>query len=161
MSRKKKYWLMKTEPDVFSMQDLMKCNNQTEPWDGIRNYQARNLMRDEFQEGDSIFIYHSRIKKPAIVGIATVVREAYPDETAMDKNAKYFDAKSLDKGESRWVKVDVKGEEEIGPVTLEDMRTESKLEGMPLLQKGQRLSIQPVSEAQWQHVVKMAKKSPL
>ena len=148
---------MKTEPDMFSMEDLMQAKNQTDHWDGIRNYQARNLMRDEFQVGDEIFIYHSRIKKPAIVGKAVVVRDAYPDHTAMDPNEKYFDPKSLEKGESRWVMVDIKGIEFLKrPVTLEEMRQYEELQKMPLLQKGQRLSIQPVQKNQWQFVCELA-----
>ena len=103
----KNYWLMKTEPDAFSFDDLINSKNRTDCWDSIRNYQARNMMRDEFKKGDLVFIYHSRIADPAIVGIAQVTKEAYPDHTALDPNEKYFDPKSEKLGESRWVMVDV------------------------------------------------------
>ena len=99
---------MKTEPDTFSIDDLIAAPNSTEPWDGIRNYQARNFLRDEFSVGDLVFIYHSRVKSPGVVGIAEIVRSAYPDHTALDPESNYFDPKSLEKGESRWVMVDVK-----------------------------------------------------
>ena len=101
------YWLMKSEPDEFSIDDLKACPNQTEAWHGIRNYQARNFMRDEMQIGDQVFFYHSSCKVPGIVGIAEVVKNAYPDSTAFDPESKYFDPKS-DPTKPRWLRVDIR-----------------------------------------------------
>ncbi|MEC7166229.1 MAG: EVE domain-containing protein, partial [SAR324 cluster bacterium] len=100
-----RYWLLKSEPDVFSLEDLKNCPNQTEPWDGIRNYQARNLMRDEMKVGDQAFFYHSRQAEPAIVGTVRIVREAYPDHTSWDPSSKYFDEKSSAEN-PRWLMMD-------------------------------------------------------
>lgn len=144
------FWLMKTEPDTFSFDDLVACKNRTEPWDGIRNYQARNFMRDQFKTGQEVFIYHSNTKVPGIVGIAKVVREAYPDHTALDPQGKYFDAKSLEKGASRWVMVDVQATHRFKRlVSLQEMKEIPQLQDMALLRRGQRLSIQPVSQDEW------------
>ena len=152
------YWLMKTEPDKFSFEDLIACPKKTDHWDGIRNYQARNLMRDQFKKGDLVFIYHSRIKKPAVVGVAQVVKEAYPDHTALDESGEYFDPKSLEAGASRWVMVDVKAKERFSEaVTLEKIRQLPALGKMALVQKGQRLSIQPVTAKEWQTIYKLGK----
>lgn len=152
-----KFWLMKTEPDTFSYDDLCAGPRKTEPWDGIRNYQARNFLRDDFEVGDHVFIYHSRVKEPAIVGIAKVVKAGYPDHTALDPSSKYFDPKSAEKGESRWVMVDVQAVEKLStPITLNDIRENPRLSDMKVIQKGQRLSIQPVSKSEWNQVCKMA-----
>lgn len=152
-----KYWLMKTEPDTFSIDDLIAAPNSTEPWDGIRNYQARNFLRDEFSFGDLAFIYHSRVKNPGVVGIAEVVRSAYPDHTALDPESNYFDPKSLEKGESRWVVVDVKAVQKFDDVvTLTDLKANRLLSHMKVVQRGQRLSIQPVTEKEWQIICEMA-----
>lgn len=152
-----KYWLMKTEPDTFSYDDLIAAPNSTEPWDGIRNYQARNFLRDDFKKGDLVFIYHSRVKDPGIVGVAEVVREGYPDHTALDPRSKYFDPKSREKGESRWVMVDVKAVRKFNEtVTLAELKATEVLADMKVVQKGQRLSIQPVTEKQWQVVCEIA-----
>ena len=151
-----KFWLMKTEPDVFSYSDLCAAPNSTEPWDGIRNYQARNFLRDEFAKGDFAFIYHSRIKEPSIVGIAEVVTSAYPDHTALDPKSKYFDPKSAEKGQSRWVMVDVKAVEKLkNPVTLSQLRDNPNLSAMKVIQRGQRLSIQPVTKKEWNTVCRL------
>ncbi len=159
---KKQYWLMKTEPDVFSFDDLVARPKQTEPWDGIRNYQARNMMRDDFCCGDEVLIYHSNAKPPGIVGIAEVVREAYPDHTALDESSKYFDPKSAEKGVSRWVMVDVKAKARLRNfLSLNELREVSGLEDMALLRKGQRLSIQPVTAKEWQVIVKLGKPEPV
>lgn len=148
---------MKTEPDTFSIDDLIAAPNSTEPWDGIRNYQARNFLRDEFSVGDLVFIYHSRVKSPGVVGIAEVVRSAYPDHTALDPESNYFDPKSLEKGESRWVMVDVKAVQKFdNVVTLTDLKANRLLSQMKVVQRGQRLSIQPVTEKEWQIVCEMA-----
>ena len=151
-----KYWLLKSEPDVFSLEDLKNCPNQTEPWDGIRNYQARNLMRDGMQVGDQAFFYHSRQAEPAIVGTVRVVREAYPDHTSWDPSSKYFDEKSS-AGNPRWLMVDVQFESEFSrPVTLKELRSVPELKEMFLLRKGMRLSIQPVTEEEFQLILAIA-----
>ena len=151
-----KYWLLKSEPDVFSLEDLKNCPNQTEPWDGIRNYQARNLMRDEMKMGDQAFFYHSRQAEPAIVGTVRVVREAYPDHTSWDPSSKYFDEKSSPEN-PRWLMVDVQFENEfLRPVTLKEMRSIPELKEMFLLRKGMRLSVQPVTEAEFQLILAIA-----
>ena len=149
---------MKTEPDQFSFQDLVDAKNSTECWDGVRNYQARNLMRDEMSLGDLVFIYHSRVAEPAIVGIAEIVREAYPDHTALDPKSPYSDSKSIEKGESRWLMVDVKAVKRMSKqVTLGEMRGMKPLAKMALLKRGQRLSIQPVSPSEWKHIISIGK----
>ena len=150
------YWLLKSEPDVFSLEDLKNCPNQTEPWDGIRNYQARNLMRDEMKVGDQAFFYHSRQAEPAIVGTVRVVREAYPDHTSWDPSSKYFDEKSS-AGNPRWLMVDVQFESEFSrPVTLKELRSVPELKEMFLLRKGTRLSVQPVTEKEFQLILAIA-----
>ena len=151
-----KYWLLKSEPDVFSLEDLKNCPNQTEHWDGIRNYQARNLMRDEMQVGDRAFFYYSRQAEPAIVGTAKVVREAYPDHTSWDPTSKYFDEKSSPEN-PRWLMVDVQFESEFSrPVTLKELRSIPELNEMFLLRKGMRLSVQPVTEEEFQLILALA-----
>ena len=151
-----KNWLLKSEPDVFSLEDLKNCPNQTEPWDGIRNYQARNLMRDEMKVGDQAFFYHSRQAEPAIVGTVRVVREAYPDHTSWDPSSKYFDEKSSPEN-PRWLMVDVQFESEFSrPVTLKELRNVTELKEMFLLRKGMRLSVQPVTEEEFQLILAIA-----
>ena len=151
-----KYWLLKSEPDVFSLEDLKNCPNQTEPWDGIRNYQARNLMRDEMKVGDQAFFYHSRQAEPGIVGTVKVVREAYPDHTSWDPSSKYFDEKSSPEN-PRWLMVDVQFESEFSrPVTLKELRSVPELKEMFLLRKGMRLSVQPVTEEEFQLILAIA-----
>ena len=143
-----KYWLMKTEPDAFSIDDLERAG--TEPWDGIRNYQARNFMRDEMSVGDKIYIYHSRAKPMGIVGEARVASEAYSDPTQFDPGEKYHDPKS-DPENPRWILVDVAFERKYPrTLTLTELREVPGLGEMQLLRKGQRLSIQPVTETEWQ-----------
>ncbi|MFU8833602.1 MAG: EVE domain-containing protein, partial [Wenzhouxiangella sp.] len=116
------YWLMKSEPDVFGIEHLKKCNNRTEPWDGIRNYQARNFMRDEMKPGDQVFFYHSNCKQPGIVGIVEIASKPYPDPTQFDAGSKYFDAGS-DPEDPRWVLVDVRYVRDLKrPVTLTEMK---------------------------------------
>ena len=154
------YWLMKTEPDVFSYDDLVKCKKSTDSWDGIRNYQARNFMRDDFKLGDGVLIYHSRTETPSIIGIAKVTREAYPDDTALDSESKYFDPKSDKLGESRWCMVDVTAVNKFAnPVSLKTCKEQKGLEDMLLIRKGQRLSIQPVKKKEWDIVCKMGENS--
>jgi len=144
------YWLFKSEPDAFSIDDLKAMKGRRDHWDGIRNYQARNLMRDEMKKGDLGFFYHSSCKVPGIVGIVEVVKEAYPDHTAWDPESPYHDPKSSPDN-PRWLMVDVKFVRKYPQViSLQQLRTIPGLEQMPLLQKGSRLSIQPVSEAHWE-----------
>ena len=152
-----KYWLMKTEPTTYSIDDLEKESNQTTCWEGVRNYQARNLLRDDIQEGDRVLFYHSACKEPAVVGTAVVSRPGYPDSHAFDKRSKYYDAKS-DPDNPRWYMVDVKLEEKFdAPVTLASLREKATLKDMVLLQKGSRLSVQPVKKKEFDIILKMAK----
>ena len=152
-----KYWLMKTEPTTYSIQDLEKESHQTTCWEGVRNYQARNLLRDEIQEGDRVLFYHSACKEPAVVGTAVVSRQGYPDHHAFDKRSKYYDAK-CDPENPRWYMVDVTLEQKFGcPVTLASLREKAALTDMVLLQKGSRLSVQPVKKKEFDAVVKLAK----
>ena len=154
----KKYWLMKTEPGTFSIDDLKKSPKQTTHWDGVRNYQARNLMRDEMKVGDEVLFYHS-VTDPSVVGVAKVVREGYPDHTAWDKKSKYFDAKSS-KDDPRWFMVDIKFAEKFKrPIPLPELRDIKGLEKMMLLKKGARLSVQPVSAAEFKIITKLGKKA--
>jgi len=150
------YWLMKSEPDAFSLDDLMACKDQTEPWDGIRNYQARNFMRDDMRIGDKIFFYHSNTKVPGIVGIAEVASEAYPDFTAFDSNTKYFDPKS-DPDNPRWILVDIHFIRKLNRIiSLAELRGhEAELEDFALLRKGNRLSIIPVGEEHWNQILEL------
>lgn len=150
------YWLFKSEPDAFSIDDLKAMKGKKDHWDGIRNYQARNLMRDEMKKGDLGFFYHSSCKVPGIVGIVEIVREAYADYTALDPESKYYDPKSS-ADEPRWVMVDVKFRQKFDEVlSLTALRQVDALSDMVLLRKGSRLSIQPVSEAQWQTILELA-----
>jgi len=149
------YWLMKTEPDVFSFDDLKKCANQTEPWDGIRNYQARNFMRDTIKKGDQVLFYHSRCTPPGIVGIAEIASEPYPDHTAWDPESNYYDPKASPTN-PRWVMVDVCYKADFkNPVTLPQLKETKTLENMKVVQRGQRLSIQPVEKAHFDIVCEM------
>ena len=147
------YWLMKSEPDAFSIDDLQAMPKKTEHWDGVRNYQARNMMRDQMKKGDLIFFYHSSCKRPGIVGIAQVVREGYPDDTAFDPASRYYDPKS-DPDNPRWYRVDVKFKRKLKRIlSLEELKTMPELEGMSLLQKGSRLSIMPVTAEHWEAIL--------
>lgn len=149
------YWLMKSEPDAFSITDLMKRPKKTEPWDGVRNYQARNMMRDQMKKGDLVFFYHSNCKEPGIVGIAEVVKEGYPDDTAFNPNTKYYDPKS-DPDKPRWYMVDVRHKRKLKrTITLQELKQYPQLEDMSLLRKGNRLSIMPVSKKEWNFILKL------
>jgi predicted RNA-binding protein with PUA-like domain len=151
-----RYWLMKTEPDVFSWDDLER--KKIASWDGVRNYQARNFMRDEFKVGDLVLFYHSSCPEPGVAGIAEVVREAYPDPTALDPESEYFDEASRKAGASRWVMVDVSPVNRLPKLaSLAAIRANAKLKSMALLQRGQRLSIQPVSAAEFAEIVSMGR----
>ncbi len=148
---KRKYWLMKTEPDVFSFEDLVAAPRRTTHWEGVRNYQARNLLRDELKKGDGVLIYHSNAEPSAVVGLAEVVREGYPDAAALDPKSEYFDPKAKAKGESPWCVVDVKATHRFStPLPLAQLRELAPLKDMVLLRKGSRLSVQPVTEAEFE-----------
>lgn len=150
------YWLMKSEPDAFSIDDLKNKSGKTEHWDGIRNYQARNFMRDEMRKGDQAFFYHSNCKEPGIYGVMKVVKEAYPDFTAFDPKSKYFDAKS-NPDSPRWIMVDVKFVKKFkSPILLSELKQEKKIQSLKVLQRGNRLSITPVTKAEWDHIIKMS-----
>jgi len=154
------YWLMKSEPDAYSLDDLANEPKKTEHWDGIRNYQARNFMRDDMKKGDLAFFYHSNCAEPGIVGIVEVVKEAYPDHTAWDKKSKYFDPKSS-KDNPRWMMVDVKLKKRLKRnVTLREMKEKLPLKDMRLVAKGNRLSIMPVEKKEWDYILKLADKKP-
>lgn len=145
------YWLMKSEPDAFSLDDLEAVDS--EPWDGVRNYQARNMMRDRMQVGDRVFFYHSNCKVPGIVGLAEVVREGYPDHTAFDPEANYFDPKS-DPDKPRWYMVDLKFKRRLKrTISLQELKEHPQLADMPLVRKGSRLSVMPVTEADWNFIL--------
>lgn len=149
------HWLLKSEPDAFSLDDLYAMPKRTDHWDGIRNYQARNFMRDEMKKGDLAFFYHSSCAEPGVVGIVKIVREAYPDHTAFDPDAKYFDAKS-DPSSPRWVMVDVRYQRRLKrTITLAEMKANPDLEGFGPLRKGNRLSIMPVEQRHWDAVLAM------
>jgi len=148
-----RYWLMKTEPNCFSLDDLKRAPEQTTPWDGIRNYQARNFMLRDMQCGDLVFFYHSNCTPPAIVGIAEIVSQAYPDYTAFDPDSDHPDlATSPDN--PRWFMVDVRFVSEFKrPVSLPELKTYPELAHMRLLQKGNRLSILPIEPSEWDFIV--------
>jgi len=147
---------MKSEPEEFSIDDLKTRPNKTEHWDGVRNYQARNFMRDDMKKGDLVFFYHSNCDVPGIVGIAKVAREGYPDHTAFDPKDKHYDPKS-DPDNPRWIMVDVKFVQKFKhTVSLADLKQHKALKEMRLLQKGNRLSVMPVSKKEWEYIVKLA-----
>ncbi|BBL58628.1 EVE domain-containing protein [Methylomonas koyamae] len=148
-----RYWLMKSEPETFGIDDLCARPQQTEHWDGVRNYQARNMMRDEMKIGDQIFFYHSNCDEPGIVGIAEVTRESYPDFTAFDPDDKHFDPKS-NPDKPTWFMVDVKFVRKLSrTISLRELKTKSELGELALLRRGNRLSIMPVSAEQWAFIL--------
>ena len=148
-----RYWLMKSEPNCFSIDDLAKRPNQTEPWDGVRNYQARNFMRNDMKVGDPIFFYHSNCKPPGIVGIAKVASEPYPDFTAFDPSSDHPDPNSTPEN-PRWFMVDVKYVEKFPKIiSLNELKQHPELENMPLLRKGNRLSVMPVNKPEWDFIL--------
>ena len=150
------YWLMKTEPSTFGVDDLARRPKKTAMWDGVRNYQARNMLRDDFKKGDQAFLYHSSCEVPGIAGIVEVVRTAYPDPTAFDK--KHVKNKGSDPKNSPWVVVDVQLKRRLKRViTLDELRAheQQELDGMLLLKRGNRLSITPLSAAHWKFILSM------
>ncbi|MCH8536145.1 MAG: EVE domain-containing protein [Alkalimonas sp.] len=149
------YWLFKTEPDELSIDDLAAEPNRSFLWDGVRNYQARNFLRDQVQAGDLVFIYHSSCKPPGIAGIATISRAAYPDPTQFDSSHTYFDAKA-DPQSPRWFAVDVRYKQKFSEIlTLDKLKKIVTLEMMPLVKKGNRLSVMPVSSDEWQCILSL------
>lgn len=154
------YWLVKSEPDVFSIDDLKNCPKKTDSWDGVRNYQARNFMK-EMQKGDQVLFYHSNAKEIGVVGICKVVKEAYPDHTAWDKKSKYFDTKS-GPDNPRWFMVDVKWQESFPRVvSLNEMKEMKSLANMRLIQKGNRLSVMPVAKAEFESILRVARQKTI
>ncbi|MGX4640784.1 EVE domain-containing protein [Massilia sp. SYSU DXS3249] len=148
------YWLMKSEPDEVSFDDVRAAPGQTVAWFGVRNYQARNFMRDAMQVGDGILFYHSSCAVPGVAGIAEVASTPYPDATQFDSAGKYFDPKAT-REQPRWISVDVRAKEQGRYLPLAEMRTVPELEDMVLLQKGSRLSISPVTPGQWKRILQL------
>ena len=148
-----RYWLMKTEPDVFSIDDLK--SQKTTPWEGVRNYQARNFMRDEMKKGDLVLIYHSNAKPPGIAGIGVVSKEAFPDHFAWDKKSKYYDPKSSIEN-PRWMMVEIKFKKKFKEIlSLSELKETKGLEEMLILRKGNRLSITPVEKQHFEQIIGM------
>jgi len=151
------FWLMKSEPSVFSLNDLKASPGRTTSWEGVRNYQARNFMRDKMRVGDGVLFYHSNCSVPGVVGLAEVVREAYADTSAFDPRSPYHDPRS-NRENPRWVMVDVKYQEEFPQVVpLSAIRKEPRLSRMLLLRRGQRLSIQPVTPEEFRIIREMGR----
>lgn len=147
------YWLMKSEPDVYSINDLANAPQQTGPWDGVRNYQARNMLRDQMRRGDLAFFYHSSCETPGIAGIVEIVREGYPDSTAFDVQSAHYDPKSSPK-KPQWFMVDVRLVRKFPRIiTLQELKLNAKLADMVLLRQGNRLSIMPVTAQQWEIIL--------
>lgn len=149
------YWLMKTEPSTFGVDDLARAPGQTTSWEGVRNYQARNMLRDQMRAGDLAFLYHSSCAVPGIVGIVQIVREGYPDVSQFDPDARYYDPKSSP-ANPRWYRVDVRYKRHTKRVLpLAELRTyaDGPLAELPLLRKGNRLSVMPVTPGQWEFIL--------
>lgn len=153
---KRNYWLFKSEPDVFSIHDLHQSPKQQTCWEGVRNYQVRNMLRDDMRIGDGVLFYHSRVDPMIIAGTAKVVREGYPDHFAFDPDHKYFDEKSTPEN-PRWYMVDIQLTQIFSsPVTRDQLKTSSVTAGMQVMSRGSRLSITPVTEAEWKAVHQLA-----
>ncbi|MBS2032351.1 MAG: EVE domain-containing protein [Deltaproteobacteria bacterium] len=151
------YWLVKTEPDVFSIHDLEKAKGQTTGWEGVRNYLARNYLR-AMKQGDGVLVYHSSSDAIGVAGTAEVAREAFPDLTALDKKSDYYDAKAT-KADPRWSSVELRWTATFPAIVpLERLRKERKLAGMQLLKQGNRLSVMPVTQAEWRAILALAKR---
>lgn len=150
-----RYWLMKSEPDAFGIDDLRRRTRQTEPWDGVRNYQARNMMRDDMQVGDLAFFYHSNCTVPGIAGVMKIVRAGYPDTTALDPESKYHDPKSTP-DKPRWFRVDVRYVRKLKRlISLAELKAHPALRDLALLKRGNRLSILPLTAAQWNFILSL------
>jgi predicted RNA-binding protein with PUA-like domain len=146
-----RYWLMKSEPDEFSIDDLACAPGHSTAWFGVRNYQARNFMRDQMQIGDQVLFYHSSCAEPGVAGLAEVCAPAYPDETQFDRKSKYYDAKAT-RDQPRWVNVEVKFVKKTRLLGLAELRQHKELAGMRLLARGNRLSITPVDPGEWKFI---------
>jgi predicted RNA-binding protein with PUA-like domain len=158
MATVRKYWLVKTEPESFSIDDLAASPGQTTFWSGVRNYQARNFLRDEMRLGEQVLFYHSNADPPAVVGVAEVVREGYPDHTAWDEADDHFDPKSTPE-KPVWFMVDLKFVQKFPrPLSLAELREVPALANMELLRTGSRLSVQPVTKSEFEAVLKLARK---
>lgn len=152
-----KHWLMKTEPDVFGIDDLERAPKRTTGWEGVRNYQARNMLRDDFRKGDLAFFYHSSCDLPGIAGVVKVVRDSYPDPTQFDRKSDYHDAGSTPQA-PRWFSVDVRLERRFDPlITLQTLREHSSgaLRDMLVLERGNRLSVTPVTPSEWRFILSL------
>ncbi len=151
------YWLMKSEPEEFSIDDLMQAPKQTTAWEGVRNYQARNFMRDSMRANDLVYFYHSNCELPGIVGIAKVVRESYPDPSQFDAKSAYFDAKSSQQ-HPRWFCVNVQFVEKFpNVISLSTLKDNAQLRDFALIRKGNRLSVLPVSLQQWDLILSLSR----
>lgn len=153
----KRYWLMKSEPSEVSIDDALNAHRQTVAWVGVRNYQARNFMRDGMQVGDGVLFYHSSCPEPGIAGLAEVASTPYPDDTQFDAKSKYFDAKASPEN-PRWMMVDVRVLEKTRLLSLAELREQEKLEDMLILKRGNRLSITPVTPEEWRCIVHLLHK---
>ncbi|MBX3726126.1 MAG: EVE domain-containing protein [Xanthomonadales bacterium] len=154
----RRYWLMKTEPDAFSIDDLARVGR--EPWNGVRNYQARNYMRDHMRAGDGVLIYHSNCKLPGVAGIARVAGDSYPDPSQFDARSDYHDPKATPE-EPRWFLVDVEYERHLARVVgLDELKSLAALEDSPLVRRGNRLSVLPLAAAHWRAIVAQENKQP-
>jgi predicted RNA-binding protein with PUA-like domain len=152
-----RYWLFKSEPESFSIDHLERAPKQTTFWNGVRNYQARNLLRDDIQIGDGVIFYHSNAKPPAVAGLAEVVRAGYPDKTQFDEKSDYYDPDSTPDA-PRWFMVDIRFKEKFArPLPPDELRTVDALSDMVLLRKGSRLSVQPVAAREWKAIVALGR----
>jgi predicted RNA-binding protein with PUA-like domain len=147
----RRFWLMKSEPDECSIDDALAAKNSTVPWTGVRNYQARNFMRDQMRVGDGVLFYHSGCDEPGVAGIAEVARAAYPDATQFDRRSKYFDSRSKTDA-PRWVHVDVRALRKTRLIPIAELRAAAQLSDMIVLRRGNRLSVTPVSAAEWNFI---------
>ena len=152
-----RYWLMKSEPDEFSIDDLESAPDKSVAWYGVRNYQARNFMRDQMKVGDQVFFYHSSCPEPGIAGLATVSKQAYPDATQFENKSKYFDDKATAET-PRWFNVDVKFKKKTRLIALDELRAHPKLAQMRILQRGNRLSVTPVDLGEWEIILGLMKR---
>jgi predicted RNA-binding protein with PUA-like domain len=148
------YWLMKTEPDECSIDDALRAKDRLTPWSGVRNYQARNFMKDRMKVGDGVLFYHSSCPEPGIAGLAEVATPAYPDASQFDRKSPYYD-KDSEKDAPRWFNVDVRALKKTRLISLEEMKKQKPLAKMVTLRPGNRLSITPVTEAEWNHIQKL------
>lgn len=149
------YWLFKSEPNEFSFKDLKKAKNKTTFWDGVRNYQARNFLRDDIKKGDGVLFYHSNADPLAVIGLCEVIKEGYPDHTQFDPGNKHFDPKA-DEAKPTWFMVDIRLIKEFKvPVTIDQIKANPRLKNMKLIQRGNRLSVMPVTKNEWDEILKM------